>query len=254
MDCCRLLFFSIVFLLAGCSKNDIDLKQFENKQADFIYSSAKSYMDSKKYKEAVQIFEELEKQYPYSKHIPLSQIYMADSYYNMKKYEEAATTYEIFIKTHATHKMIPYALFMLGKLSYDQILIVERDQDEAAQSLEYFETLVQQFPNSEYVKSANNFIKLTRQHLAGRELYVAKYYQSKKNYAAAICRLNTVIDNYEDTNLMPEALHRLIECYTAMGFVDEARKVFAVLDKDYKTTSWYEHSKKLLPGTIVKWR
>jgi outer membrane protein assembly factor BamD len=231
--------------LIGCS-SDIDLKQFENKNAESIYKEANSHMEKHDYSTASKILEELERLHPYSKYAALAQVKLGDCYYKMKKYEEATSEYEIFVRTHSTHEHVPYAIYMLGVVYFEQMPIVERDQEVTIKSLQYLYILREKFSNCRYVKDANSKIKELRQQLAGREIYVAKFYQKHNNYAAAISRLNTVINAFKDTNHAPEALYRLVECYVAMGFFDEARKVRSVLLKNFAKTNWANHSKNLL--------
>ncbi|MDR2075260.1 MAG: outer membrane protein assembly factor BamD [Holosporales bacterium] len=242
--CCNLALFLAIFL-AGCS-SDIDLKKFENKEADSIYKEACSHIDKRDYSFASKIFEELEKLHPYSKYAALAQVKLGDCYYKMKKYEEAASEYEIFVKTHSTHELVPYAIYMLGIVYYEQMPIIERDQEVTIKALQYLYVLQRKFKSSKYVKDANKIVKELRQHLAGREVYVATYYQKHNNFAAAVNRLNTVIDIYGNTDHAPEAMHRLVECYVAMGFFDEARKVNSILQKKFSKTNWAIHSKNLL--------
>lgn len=242
----RLLLCSFaLLLLGGCSK-DIDLKEFENKSPEEILKIGKTEMANENFSDAVQVFEELEKLHPYSKLVAESQICTGDSNYKLKKYDEATSAFEIFVKTHPTHEKVPYALYMLGTINYEQMPIVSRDQDVTAKSLAYFVELVRRYPKSKYVKESEEKIKSLKQQLAGREMYVARYYQTRKNYAAAIGRFNTVVFAYSDTNQTPEALLRLIECYMAMGLPNEAQSVFKVLSTKYPKETWTQHAKALL--------
>ncbi len=247
------LLFCFVLLLAGCSK-DLDLKKFENKNPDEIFKEGKMAVDSNNYQDAVEIFGEFEKLYPYSKLIPEAQIYEGEGYYKLKKYDESVTAFEIFVKTHPTHEKVPYALYMLGKINFEQMPIIERDQEVTAKSLAYLSELANRYPDSKYLKEAEVIIKKARQHIAGREVYVARYYQSKNNYAAAVGRLNTVADFYSDTDHAPEAFHRLVECYVAMGMFDEARLVNKILQTKFQKTQWANYASDLLnrmsPQTI----
>jgi outer membrane protein assembly factor BamD len=232
-------------LLTNCSR-DLDLQKLENKSPEEIMKMGKSEMEAKRYSDAVQIFEELERLYPYSKLTAEAQLNAGDCNYTAKKYDEASSSYEIFVKTHPTHNKVPYAIYMLGKINFEQIPIIERDQEVTANSLSYFTELCKRYPKSEYIKEAEEKIKFLKQQMAAREVYVARYYQRRHNYAAAVGRLNTVVDLYYTTDHAPEALHRLVECYVAMGFFEEAKTVHKVLQKEYPKTQWAEYSKRLL--------
>lgn len=237
----------IALLLTSCS-SDIDLSKFEQEKVETVYKIACEHMEKGEYSDAIKIFDELERLYPYSKYTALVQIKSGDCYHKMKKYEEAASEYEIFIKTHRTHEMVPYAIYKLGVVYYEQMPIIERDQEVTIKSLAYLRTLLQQFPGSKHEKEANKIIDELRQQLAGREVYIAKYYQKRGNFAAAVGRLNTVLDSYDGTNHIPEAMHRLVECYVTMGFFDEAKNINKILQKEFSKTKWAAYSKKLIPS------
>ena len=246
-----LLLSSVGLLLAGCSK-DLDLQKYENKGAEEIFKAGEKEMKAKSYADAIQIFEELERLHPYSKLIADSQLNHGDCSYKIKKFDEATTAYEIFVKTHPTHEKVPYALYMLGLINFEQMPIVERDQETTAKALAYFYEICKRYKDSEYVKLAEPMIKKSRQQMAGREVYVGRYYQSRNNYAAAVGRFNTVIDVYPTTEHAPEALLRLAECYAAMGLFDEAKLVNKVLQKEFSKTQWAGYAKNLLEIKKVK--
>lgn len=232
-------------LLAACNSG-VDVEELEKKEANAIFNMGKEALEKKQYAQAAKIFEAFEKQHPYSALSPQAELYLAHSYYSNGKLDEASSTYSIFIRTHPTHKEVPYALYMLGVIEYEQIPIVERDQEPTIRALRYFNELVMTYPNSQYAADSKVKIKLLREHLAGREIYVAKYYQSKNNYAAAINRLNTVVEFYKDTIHIEEALHRLVECYTSMGLFDEASNIYSILKQHYSKSKWTGYSKALV--------
>jgi outer membrane protein assembly factor BamD len=236
--------FSLIFL-AGCS-SEVDLKQFENKTAENIYVSAIAYMEKKEYSSAVQVLEELEKLHPYSKQAIITPLKLGDCHYRMKKYDDSATEYEVFIKLHPTHELAPYAVYMLGLVNYEQMPIIERDQELTIKAADCFSVLLREYPTCQYASQAKKMLKELRQHLAGREIYVSKYYQTHNNYAAAICRLNTVLRLYSDTDHFKEALYRLVECYVAMGLFPEANRVNELLQKRFPKTNWARHSADLM--------
>ncbi|MDR0640440.1 MAG: outer membrane protein assembly factor BamD [Holosporales bacterium] len=241
----RLVISVAILLLAGCSR-DLDLKHLEKLTAEKILEQGEQKMKDGNHEDAVQIFEELERLYPYSKLTATAQIYAGDCNYKMKNYDEAVTAYEIFIKTHPIHKKVPYALFMLGLVNFEQMPIIERDQEFTVKALSYFSELHSRFPQSEYVKASEEMVKNLRQQMAGREVYAARFYQKRKNYAAAIMRLNVVLEEYRDTKHVPEAMHRLIECYVAMGLIQEAERVNALLQRNFSRESWAGYARSLL--------
>ncbi|MDR0553113.1 MAG: outer membrane protein assembly factor BamD, partial [Holosporales bacterium] len=237
--CCAALF------LSGCS-SDLDLGKFQNKGAEVIYNAAKQEFDRKRYSDAVKIFDELERAHPYSKLVPQAQVLRGDCNYKMKKYGDAISEYEIFIRTHPTHEMVQYALYMLGKVHYEQMPIIQRDQENTLKAKEYLFALKNNFPSNKYQKSADEMIKVLNKQLAGKDIYIGKYYQKKKNYPASIERFNSVINNYGETDMAPEAFHRLIESYIAMELYEEAKKVYGVMAKKFPESSWIQHAQKIM--------
>ncbi|MDR0942396.1 MAG: outer membrane protein assembly factor BamD, partial [Holosporales bacterium] len=193
-----LLIATFALLITGCSR-DIDFEGMEKKSGEEIFSLGEKEMKEKHYSDAAKVFEELERLYPYSKLTAEAQLKTGECYYRAKKYNEAVASFEIFVKTHPTHEKTPYAVYMLGLINYQQMPIVERDQEATVEALSYFKELCERYPESKYVNDAEKKIKEIREQLAGREVYVARYYQRHKNYAAAIGRLNTVVEMYQDT-------------------------------------------------------
>ncbi|MDR3224382.1 MAG: outer membrane protein assembly factor BamD [Holosporales bacterium] len=234
-----------VVLLVGCGK-DIDLEDLEKKTPEEIYTIGQKEMNERHYGAAVKVFDGLERLHPYSKLVANAQLRAGECNYNSKKYSEASSSFEIFVKTHPIHEQVPYAIYMLGLINYEQMPIVERDQDATVESLQYLEELCDRYPDCKYIKDAKEKIVKLREQLAGREVYVARYYQGKENYAAAINRLNVVIEQYSDTIHAPEALHRLIECYVAMGEIEEALLVFGVLKNNHPKSIWTGHASAIL--------
>lgn len=241
----KFLSVAFVLFLTGCSK-DIDFEAMEKNSAEEIFALGKAEMAAENYSDAVKVFEELDRFHPYSKLNADAQLASGDCNYKAKKYYEAISSYEIFVKTHPIHNKVPYAVYMLGLINYEQMPIIERDQESTVMSLSYFSELCSRYPESEYTKDAKEKIEILRQQIAGREVYVARYYQKRGNYAAAIGRLNSVIDAYSDTIHAPEAMLRLIECYVSMGFDNEASSVNKVLQTKHKTSNWAEYAKNLL--------
>ena len=162
----------LVILLCGCSK-DIDFESMEKNTADEIFAMGKKEMTAKNYSDAAKIFEELEKLHPYSRLIADAELLAGDCYYKKGKFDEAISSYEIFVKTHPTHKKVPYAIYMLGVINYEQMAIIERDQEATVTAKSYLEELCARYPESEYVKDAQKKIKDLQDQQAGREVYIA---------------------------------------------------------------------------------
>ncbi len=239
-------------MLGGCASKYTEDNYLQDKSAEEIFAMGKKEMDEKNYSEAIKVFEMLEKLHPYSKLTAEAQLYSGDCSYASKKYTEADAAYEIFVRTHPTHKKVPYAIYMIGLLNFEQMPIIERDQEPTATALLYFQELCERFPNSEYVKDAKEKIKVCLNQKAAREVYIAKYYQKRKNFAAAVGRLNVVVDNFIDTTHAPEALYRLVECYVSMGLFDEAKKVYNMLIHKFGDTDWAKNASSIMSKIEIK--
>jgi outer membrane protein assembly factor BamD len=204
-----------------------------------LYLIAVDRMEAKKYKDAGTAYAEVERQHPYSDWSLNAQIMSGYAYYLAKKYEEADEAFNIFIQLHPGHEYVPYAMYMLGLIAYEEIPIVERDQTPAKESVEAFQKLMNRFPDTNYAKDARMKIDFIRDHLAAKELEVARYYQHKEAHLAAINRLKGVVKEYENSAQVPEALYRLVISYLALGLYDEAQASAAVLGHNYNNSTWY---------------
>lgn len=233
--------------LAACS-TVLDEKELQGKSADDLYNMALKLYQEKSYIRAAKTFAEVERQYPYSNLAIKAQLSSAYLYYMAKKYEEAIENYRVFIQLHPSHAEVAYAYFMLGMCYYEQIPTVDRDQQMTQKAYDAFDEVVRRFPNSKYARMAKLKIDLVRDHLAASEMEVGRYYLSKKSYLAAINRFQKVIDNYQTTSHVPEALHRLVECYSALNIKGQAQVTASVLGHNYPTSSWYNDSYSLLSG------
>lgn len=242
----KLLSIKKYFLLTGCiivlsSCSDIDVN-YADKKVDDIYDIAMTQMKEKDYSHAAKTFLEVERHYPYSNLAVKAQLYSAYAYYEAGKYDEASEGFNLFVQLHPGHDDIPYALYMMGMCAYEQLPIVERDQEDAGQAVYYFEEVLRRFPNSSYAKDAKLKIVLATDHMAAKEMNIGRYYVSRYAYVAAINRFKTVVDNYQTTTHVPEALYRLVEAYKALGLDDQAKTHLAVLGHNYANNQWYKRA------------
>ncbi|MCB1832837.1 MAG: outer membrane protein assembly factor BamD [Geminicoccaceae bacterium] len=232
-------------LLAGCAATD-DETEYVERPAEELYAEAQALLDEKDYKAAARAFEEVERQHPYSSWAVRGEIMAAYAYYEGQFYLDAVATLESFIELHPGNKDVPYAHYLIGRSYYDQITDVGRDQEMTKEALEAFRVLVQRYPDSDYARDAALKMDLARDHLAGKEMEVGRFYQHQQQYVAAINRFRSVVETYQTTTHVPEALHRLTECYLALGITDEAQASAAVLGYNYPDSDWYQKSYALL--------
>ncbi len=233
-------------LLAACSGDDAN--QIVEKPVEELYNTAQDLMDQGDHRGAAKAFEEVDRQHPYSQWATRAQMMTAFAYYEGSQYDEAVTAAQRFIELHPGHKDVPYAYYIVGICYYEQISDVGRDQEFTRKSMDAFNELIRRFPESDYARDARLKIDLANDHLAGKEMEIGRYYQRRKQWLAAINRFRSVIEKYQTTTHVPEALHRLVESYLALGVPEEAQSAAAVLGYNYPGSEWYQRSYALLEG------
>ncbi len=239
-----LLSLFALLILAACGSDD-DVVRTEG-NADVLYNKAAAALDDKRYGEATQLFEEVERQHPYSQWATQSQLMAAYAAYQGQRYDEAVLALDRFVQLHPGNKDVDYAHYLRALSFYEQISDVRRDQEMTKQAVESFDVLIRRFPDSRYTRDAKLKQDLTLDHLAGKEMEVGRYYLERANVGAAINRFRVVVRDYQTTTHAPEALHRLVEAYLIVGLKDEAVRVAAVLGHNYPGSKWYKRSYGLL--------
>lgn len=244
------LFLASAVPLAGCS-GDGD-QPYRERDVASIYNEAGNYLDDEQYRYAALAFDEVERQHPYSAWARRAQLMSAYSYYMANKYEDSILTAERFIALHPGNRDAPYAYYLIALCYYEQISDVGRDQKMTEQALEALGEVVRRYPRSDYAKDARLKIELTRDHLAGKEMEIGRFYLKRKEHLAAIGRFRNVVEKYETTSHVPEALHRLTESFLALGMTEEAQRSAAVLGHNYPGSKWYRYSYALLTKKKLK--
>ncbi|MGB1548080.1 MAG: outer membrane protein assembly factor BamD [Alphaproteobacteria bacterium] len=252
--------FGAICLLGACSSSSeddsgtfiADEAIFIERPAGELYNHAMDVLAEGDLKAAIEAFDEVERQHPYSVWATKAQLMSAYSQYLRNRYPEAIAALDRFIQFHPGNPDTPYAYYLKALSYYEQISDVTRDQKMTKQAAEALETLIRRFPDSKYARDARLKLEFTHNHLAGKEMEVGRYYLKHGNYLAAIKRFRTVVDKYQDTQQVAEALHRLTECYVALGLVHEARKTAAVLGYNFPGSTWYQDSYDLLTKKKLK--
>ena len=201
------------------------------------------------YPAAAAVFDEVDRQHPYSVWADKAQIMAAYALYKRNKYDDAVVALERFIQLHPGSRDAPYAYYLKALCYYERITDVGRDQDLTRRAMAALDEVVRRYPKSKYARDARLKRDLTNDHLAGSEMGIGRFYLKKKQYLAAINRFRGVVDNYQTTSHVPEALHRLTEAYLALGLKDEAQATAAVLGHNFPGSDWYEDSYALITGT-----
>jgi outer membrane protein assembly factor BamD len=242
--CTVVLALGVVGLVTACAGNQED--EYVERPAEELFAEGEQLLAEAQYEDAARAFEEVERQHPYSQLAVRSQILAGYSYFEGQLYEESISALRGFIELHPGNRDVPYAHYLIGMSYYERISDIGRDQEMTEESLEAFGELVRRFPESEYARDAQLKMDLAFDHLAGKEMEIGRYYQGKQMYVAAINRFGTVVEAYDTTTHVPEALHRLTECYLALGIMDEAYDAAAVLGYNYPDSVWYERSYALV--------
>ena len=211
-----------------------------------LYALAKKSADKGDYVRAAALFDEVERQHPYSVWARRAQMMSAFSYYMAQSYPEAISSSRRFLTIHPGNKDAAYANYLIAMSYYQQIADVSRDQKLTQQASDSFGELIRRYPNSRYANDARLKLDLINDHLAGKEMEVGRYYQRAGNWLAASMRFRTVVAKYQTTSHTPEALERLVETYLALGLPEEAKKSAAVLGAYYPGTIWYKQSYELI--------
>ena len=234
--------------LAACAGDDAPRPRSEAAEVpvEQIYSEALTHHDKGNWMLCAATFDEVERQHPYSVWARRSILMSAFCYYQANKYNEAILASDRFITLHPGNKDAPYAYYLKAVSLYEQIVDVGRDQRRTEQAMAALGDLVRRFPQTDYARDARLKLDLTRDHLAGKEMSIGRYYLKRGEQVAGITRFRTVIEKYQTTSHVPEALHRLVEAYLALGVVKEAQTAAAVLGHNYPGSEWYEDSFALI--------
>ena len=211
-----------------------------------LYSAARKRLDVGDYKIAAGLFDEVERQHPYSIWARRAQLMSAFSYYLDHDYTKSIESAQRFLSVHPGNRDAPYAYYLIALGYYEQIQDVTRDQKITKQALDALGELTRRYPASRYAADARLKTDLVNDHLAGKEMEVGRFYESRGQWLAASMRFRTVVDTYQTTTHTPEALMRLTECYLALGVPQEAERSAAVLGANYRGSVWYERAFKLM--------
>jgi outer membrane protein assembly factor BamD len=238
-----------VAALGGCrSDADIDITalDIETDPADQLYNQALANMKAGKLSEASRKFEAIDKQHPYSEYARKSMVLNSFATYRLGRYSESINSARRYISLYPNSEDTAYAYYLIGLSYYKQIPKVTRDQRVTRRAIQAFNEVIQRYPESEYVHDSEEKLRFARDQLAGKEMQVGRYYQERKEYAAAVNRFRSVVESYPNTRQVEEALARLVEVYYAMGLAQDAQAAAAVLGHNYPDSQWYADSYKLL--------
>ncbi|MEE6206689.1 MAG: outer membrane protein assembly factor BamD [Alphaproteobacteria bacterium] len=239
----------VLLLLSACASHDKDM---ENASAEELYNTAFEDLEATRYKKAAEGFEKVETEHPYSQWAVKSKLMEAYAYYKDEKYDDAIMVLDRFIKYHPGNEHIDYAYYMKGICYYDQIAAADKDQGNTANAEEVFERLIALYPDSKYAEDARGKIKLTTDYQAGQEMIVGRYYLNDNNYLSALNRFNVVLEEYQTTIQIEEALYREVEIYAILGLNKYANGYYKILRDNYPNGKWTAKAAEVMEKIGVK--
>jgi outer membrane protein assembly factor BamD len=236
--------------LAGCETPDNPLQGEHS--VSVLYKAGMDQMKDENYGTAAKVFDAVEQQHPYSVWATRAQLMSAYADYEGLRYDDAIDALTRFIELHPGNPHVDYAYYMRALCYYEQIADIRRDQRASQQAYEGFTDVIRRFPETAYAKDAAFKLDLTRDHLAAKEMDIGRWYEGQGNYIAAINRFKTVVDRFQTTSHVPEALERLTECYLGLGLKAEAQKSAAVLGFNYPNSPYYKQAYGLMTNGDIK--
>ncbi len=207
----KLLFaFALILPFFGCSLFETTYEG--GKSAEELVSEASSAFVAQEYRVAINAYTDLRDWYPFSKYAILAELKIGDAHFGLKEYDEAIVAYEEFEKMHPKNEAIPYVIYRNGLCWFDQIDTVDRDNTPAKNAIMQFNRLIERFPKSEHIKTAQDNILICIDNLSGHELYVANFYMKTEKYKAALKRYEQIVENYPGSKESKEALNKIPKC------------------------------------------
>ncbi|MEL6979024.1 MAG: outer membrane protein assembly factor BamD [Pseudomonadota bacterium] len=224
----------------------------EERPVEELFGIAQNSLREGRYQTAILQFEEVERLYPISSYAKRSILGASVAAYRAGEYDKSALSAGRYLEFYPSDEQAPYAQYLIAMSSYDQITDVGRDQARTKAALQALRELINRYPNSEYTREAQLKLDLTLDHLAGKEMSIGRFYLKRGKYIGAINRFRTVVERYQTTTHVPEALHRLVEAYLALGVESEAQTAAAVLGHNFPGSDWYQDSYALLTGRDLR--
>ena len=244
---------SVILLLAflvSCSDSKLKTPETEGERLQILYSNAMNLVNKKDFVDAAILFEDIERQYPYSKWSNQAQLMTSFCYYKSNMYNESLDSLERFIALYPGSKKISYAYYLRALNYFEQIKDVERDQSMTEKAKTAFYEVTTKYPESQFAQDAYDKIDIINDRLAAKEMEIARYYQFSHEWISAINRYNEILENYKTSVYTAESLHRLVEIYYSLGLYEEAKKYAATLGHNFPESKWYTMSYEMIEEII----
>ena len=250
------LIIALLFLNTSCSKEKekISIVEEESLEMQMIraYNDGLEELDRGDVIYAAKKFNEAELLYPQSIWAPRAALMAAYSYFSKFYYSDAVLELEKFLDKYKNHPRRDYAYYLLALSHYDQIIDETKDLNEILKAKKYFEIIIQKHPNTEFAIDSEYKLELIQELLASKEMYLARYYLDREKWIPAMNRFKVVVENYDSTIYVEEALHRLVELHYKIGLINESKKYAALLGYNYQSSKWYEKSYGIINKDYVK--
>ena len=243
-----LVFYLLVLLIVSCSKNEkVSIVKEKNIQTQMIEAFADGYeeLENGDVLFAAKKFNEAELLYPQSKWAPKAALMAAYSYYSQDYYYDAEYELKRFLKVYPNEKDIPYAHYLLGMVYYEKIVDEKKDLEPLLMAEQKFKFIEKNYPNTDFALDSSYKLDLIQDYLASKEMYIGVHYIKKKKWIAAINRFKNVVNKYDKTSFIDEALHRLVELHYNLGLIEESQKYASLLGYNYQSSEWYSKSYKI---------
>jgi len=257
MTTIKYISISLIFLLIiSCSKNLPEKKITAEKEMEFqmieAYNEGLKELERGDALFAAKKFNEAEILFPQSDYAPRAALMAAYSYYSQDYYGDAIAELDRFIRVYPNHPRNDYAEYLLGLCFYEQIVDEKKDLQSITDAKITFQNLIKKYPKTDFAIDANYKLDLINDILAAKEIYIGRYYMEKKKWIPAINRFRSIIDQYDTTIYVEEAIYRLVEIYYIIGLEDEAKRYANLLGYNYKSSEWYEKSYSIFNKIYAK--
>ncbi len=238
----------LVLALAGCTGlfGPPKLREETIVPEQTLYQEALNNMDRQRYLTAIELLERMERQHPRGQLAEEAKLMLVFANYRIGKFSDAILAADRYLALYPNGRDADYVYYLKGSSQYLQIVDITRDQQIAQDAIETYTALVQTYPNSRYAEEARDRIRTARDNIAGKEMSVGRYYLGQGQYTAGINRFRMVVEQYQTSSHIEEALYRLTEGYLALGLTSEARTAAAVLGHNYPSSTWYRSAFELL--------
>lgn len=244
-------FILIIFLFASCASTNKTLVKTKTPELNKLYKRAYDEFSKGNYNQSVFLFEQVEKDYSYTDWAAKALLMRAFMYYDSSNYLIALKNLQKFKIRYQGNKNIPYAEYLIALCLFEQINEVSLSQKNTDLALKQFNKIINLYPNSSYAIDSKFKIDLINEQLAGKEIYLARYYMQRNKWTPALKRLNNVVNNYQSTIFIEEALHRLVEIHYLIGNIAIAKKYAAVLGYNYNESDWYKRSYNIVESKNI---